>query len=64
MLLCENVSLRGIGRLVKSLGIVSNYTVAQHKPHKSTCNKATVINELQRQLDQFGILLSIILNLQ
>lgn len=34
---------------MKGLGLVSNYTVAQYKIHKSTCNEAPVKNELQRQ---------------
>ena len=35
---------------MKDLGLVSNYTVAQFKPHKSTCNEAPVKNELQRRI--------------
>ena len=46
------VSRRRIGRLMKELGLVSNYTVAQFKPHKSSCNEAPVKNELQRQFNQ------------
>ena len=37
---------------MKGVGLVSNYTVAQFKPHKSLCNEAPVKNELQRQFDQ------------
>jgi transposase InsO family protein len=37
---------------MKRLGLVSNYTVAQYKPHKQTCNEAPVQNELQRQFKQ------------
>lgn len=48
----KHVSRRRIGRLMKGLGLVSNYTVAQYKPHKSTCNEALVKNELQRQFEQ------------
>ncbi len=46
------VSRRRIGRLMQNLGLVSNYTVAQFKPHKSSCNEAPVKNELQRQFNQ------------
>lgn len=48
----KQVSRRRIGRLMKGVGLVSNYTVAQFKPHKSLCNEAPVKNELQRQFDQ------------
>ena len=47
-----HVSRRKIGRLMNQLGIVSNYTVAQYKPHKSTCNEAPIKNELQREFNQ------------
>lgn len=46
------VSRRRIGRLMKEQGLVSNYTVAQFKPHKSSCNEAPVKNELQRPFKQ------------
>ena len=46
------VSRRRIGRLMKELGLVSNYTVAQFKPHHSSCNEAPVRNELQREFKQ------------
>lgn len=36
------VSRRRIGRLMNEMGLVSNYTVAQYKPHHSTCNEAPV----------------------
>ncbi len=48
----KQVSRRRIGRLMNELGLVSNYTVAQFKPHKSSCNEAPVKNELQRQFKQ------------
>lgn len=48
----KQVSRRRIGRLMHELGLVSNYTVAQFKPHKSSCNEAPVKNELQRQFKQ------------
>jgi len=46
------VSRRRIGRIMKRLGLMSNYTVAQYKPHKQACNEAPVKNELQRQFKQ------------
>jgi putative transposase len=48
----KKVSRRRIGRIMKQLGLVSNYTVAQFKPHKQTCNEAPVKNELQREFNQ------------
>ncbi|WP_432418800.1 IS3 family transposase [Cytobacillus spongiae] len=46
------ISRRRIGRLMNEMGLVSNYTVAQYKPHKSTSNEAQVKNELKRQFKQ------------
>lgn len=43
------VSRRRIGRLMKKNGLVSVYTVAQYKPHKSQCNESGVKNELNRE---------------
>lgn len=48
----KHVSRRRIARLMNSVGLVSNYTVAQYKPYKSTCNESPVKNELQRQFEQ------------
>ncbi len=48
----KHVSRRRIGRLMNELGLVSNYTVAQYKPHKTSCNEALIKNELQRQFEQ------------
>ena len=48
----KHVSRRRIGRLMNELGLVSNYTVAQFKPHKSSCNEAPVKNELKRHFKQ------------
>lgn len=48
----KHVSRRRIGRLMKGLGLVSNYTVAQYKVHNSTCNEGPIKNELQRQFEQ------------
>ena len=46
------VSRRRIGRIMKQLGLVSNYTVAQYKPYKQSSNEAPTRNELQRQFNQ------------
>lgn len=48
----KHVSRRRIGRLMNEMGLVSSYTLAQFKPHKSTGNEAPVKNELQRQFNQ------------
>lgn len=48
----RQVSRRRIGRLMNEMGLVSLYTVAQFKPHKSKCNEAPVKNELNRQFKQ------------
>ena len=37
---------------MQELGLVSNYTVAQFNPHKSSCNEAPVKNELKRVFNQ------------
>lgn len=34
------VSRRKIGRIMKQNGLVSNYTVAQYKPHVDKCNES------------------------
>ncbi|WP_432775040.1 IS3 family transposase [Brevibacillus gelatini] len=46
------VSRRRIGRIMKEQGLVSPYTVAQYKPHKTACNEATTGNVLDREFDQ------------
>lgn len=46
------VSRRRIGRIMQENGLLSNYTVAQFKPHKSSCNESKVANELERQFNQ------------
>ena len=48
----KQVSRRRIGRLMSEMGLVSNYTVAQFKPHKSSSNEAPIKNELQREFNQ------------
>jgi len=46
------VSRRRIGRMMKEQGLVSTYTIAQYKPHKSTCNELTTVNVLNRKFHQ------------
>lgn len=45
------VSRRRIGRIMKQNGLVSNYTVAQYKPHVGTFNEEKVANELKRDFN-------------
>ncbi|OLS03353.1 integrase core domain protein [Tissierella creatinophila DSM 6911] len=45
------VSRRKIGRIMKQNGLVSNYTVAQHKPHVDKCNESKIANELNREFN-------------
>jgi transposase InsO family protein len=46
------VSRRRIGRIMKEQGLVSTYTIAQYKPHKTACNEAKTANVLDRQFEQ------------
>ena len=46
------VSRRRFGRIMKEEGLVSTYTKAQYKPHKTACNEATTANVLKREFDQ------------
>lgn len=46
------VSRRKIGRLMKKNGLVSVYTVAQYKVHKTTCNESEIQNELNREFER------------
>ncbi|USK32147.1 IS3 family transposase [Bacillus sp. F19] len=46
------VSRRRIGRVMKEQGLVSTYTIAQFKPHASTCNESKQKNELNREFRQ------------
>lgn len=48
----KRASRRLISRIMRALGLVSNYTVAQFKPNKSCSNEALVKNELQREFIQ------------
>lgn len=57
------VSRRRIGRIMKELGLVSTYTVAQFKVHKSTCNESPVKNELKRNFDDKAPLAAVVSDL-
>lgn len=46
------VSRRRIGRIMKKLGLVSKYTVAQFKPQKTSVNESEIGNVLNREFDQ------------
>lgn len=46
------VSRRRIGRIMTEQGLISNYTVAQYKVHKDSCNEAPIKNELDRKFKQ------------
>lgn len=45
----KQVSRRRIGRIMKQEELVSNYTTAQFKPWKDTCNESKTKNILNRQ---------------
>lgn len=45
------ISRRRIGRIMKQEGLVSSYTVAQFKPHKTKCNEEKVANLVERKFD-------------
>ena len=49
------VSRRRIGRIMREQGLVSTYTIAQFKPHKTACNEAATTNVLAREFDQAEI---------
>ncbi len=44
-----SVSRRRIGRIMKKNGLVSNYTVAQFKPHIDHCNESKTANLVSRE---------------
>src|SRR5690554_4439089 len=46
------VSRKRIARLMRKNALVSNYTVAQYKVHKSTCNQAETPNVVDRDFDR------------
>jgi transposase InsO family protein len=45
------VSRRRIGRIMRDNGLVSTYTIAQYKVHKTTCNEDNINNEVAQQFD-------------
>lgn len=45
----KQVSRRRIGRMMKQNGLVSNYTTAQFKPNRDTCNESKTENLLSRR---------------
>lgn len=45
----KQVSRRRIGQIMKRNALVSNYTTAQFKPNKNTCNESKAENILNRQ---------------
>lgn len=55
------VSRRRICRIMKKLGLVSKYSIAKFRPHKSKCNESVVKNELDRKFDnhkQYAVVVS------
>ncbi len=44
-------SRRRIGRIMKQEGLVSNYTIAQFKPHVANCNEDKINNIINRDFD-------------
>jgi putative transposase len=48
----KKVSRRRIARIMKENGLVSNYTIAQFKPQKASCNESQVKNKLNRRFNQ------------
>ncbi|SDX41589.1 putative transposase [Paenibacillus sp. PDC88] len=46
------VSRRRIGRIMKEQGLVSTYTIAQYKPHKTARNDEKTANVLKREFEQ------------
>ena len=55
------VSRRRICKIMKKLGLVSKYAIAQFKPHKDKCNEDPIKNELNRQFDEqpaYGVVIS------
>jgi putative transposase len=50
------LSRRRIGRIMKTNGLVSVYTVANYKVHKSTCNNDKINNVVDRKFDNRDVL--------
>ncbi|WP_085962551.1 IS3 family transposase [Bacillus cereus] len=46
------ISRRRIGRIMQNQGLVSNYTIAQFKPKRVSCNEENISNGLNRQFNQ------------
>lgn len=46
------VSRRCIGRIMNEQGLISTYTIAQYKVHKTACNESKTANVLKRQFEQ------------
>ncbi len=47
----QQISRRHIGRLMKQEGLVSNYIVAQFKPHKVQCKEDKIENDVNREFN-------------
>jgi putative transposase len=45
-------SRRRIGRIMRQEGLVSNYTIAQFRPQKDSCNESKVKNVVDRQFSE------------
>ncbi|MCU5656398.1 hypothetical protein SB773_06985 [Bacillus sp. SIMBA_074] len=45
------VSRRRLGRMMKNQVLVSNYTIAQCKPKRVSCNEENILNELNREFN-------------
>ena len=45
------ISRRRISRIMKANGLVSNYTVAHYKVHKTTCNESDTPNRVNREFN-------------
>lgn len=45
------ISRRRIGRIMKQEGLVSNYTIAQFKPHVDKCNESKIANKVNREFN-------------
>ena len=48
----QQVSRRRIGRIMEQEGLVSNYTIAQFKPHPAKCNEDKIENIVDRNFDE------------
>lgn len=57
------VSRRKISRIMKTEGLVSNYTVKQYRVEKSQCNEKDIPNMVDRKFDERDILEAIVSDL-